>query len=149
MQLFRPNKKMFLRSSLICIKCPSSVFFLTIKVGSFILFLCQNQNINIFVLKLNKKGASLVFDEIKKIIKMALSVFWGNRIFLKKPACLICFSKKWPGKHLFIFNLIKDYIIEPRHEISNNVVCTTSKASDQPGHTRSLIRAFASHLNIL
>ena len=38
---------------------------------------------------------------------------------------------------------------EPRHEISNNVVCATSKASDQPAHMRSLIRAFASHLNIL
>ena len=33
---------------------------------------------------------------------------------------------------------------EPRHEISNNVVCATRKASDQPAHTRSLIRAFAS-----
>ena len=29
----------------------------------------------------------------------------------------------------------------PRHEISNNVVCATSKGSDQPAHTRSLIRA--------
>ena len=38
---------------------------------------------------------------------------------------------------------------EPRHEISNNVVCATSKASNQPAHTRSLIRAFASRLNIL
>ena len=38
---------------------------------------------------------------------------------------------------------------EPQHEISNNVVCATSKASDQPAHTRSLIRAFASRLNIL
>ena len=38
---------------------------------------------------------------------------------------------------------------EPRHEISNNVVCATSRASDQPVHTHSLIRAFASHLNIL
>ena len=38
---------------------------------------------------------------------------------------------------------------EPRHEISNNVVCATSKVSDQPAHTRSLIRAFASRLNIL
>ena len=28
------------------------------------------------------------------------------------------------------------------------MVCATSKASDQPAHTRSLIRAFASHLNI-
>ena len=38
---------------------------------------------------------------------------------------------------------------EPVHEISNNVVCATSKASDQPAHTRSLIRAFASRLSIL
>ena len=40
-------------------------------------------------------------------------------------------------------------IIEPVHEISNNVVCATSKASDQPAHTRSLIRAFACRLSIL
>ena len=40
-------------------------------------------------------------------------------------------------------------IIEPVHEISNNVVCATSKASDQPAHTRSLIRAFASRLSSL
>ena len=30
---------------------------------------------------------------------------------------------------------------EPLHEISNNVVCATSKDSDQLAHTRSLIRA--------
>ena len=40
-------------------------------------------------------------------------------------------------------------IIEPVYEISNNVVCATSKASDQPACTRSLIRVFASRLNIL
>ena len=39
-------------------------------------------------------------------------------------------------------------LIEPRHEIPNNVVCATSKGSDQPAHMRSLIRAFASRLNI-
>ena len=38
---------------------------------------------------------------------------------------------------------------EPVHDISNNVVCATSKASDQPAHKRSLIRAFASRLSIL
>ena len=38
---------------------------------------------------------------------------------------------------------------EPRHETCNNVVCATSKASDQPAHTRRLIRAFASRLSIL
>ena len=41
---------------------------------------------------------------------------------------------------IFNFNII----IEPRHEISNNVVCATSKGSDQPAHMRSLIRPFAS-----
>ena len=35
---------------------------------------------------------------------------------------------------------------EPRHGISNNVVCATSKASDQPAHTCSLIRVFALEL---
>ena len=46
---------------------------------------------------------------------------------------------------------IRQYLIlifEPQHEISNNVVCATSKGSDQPVHTRSLMGAFASHLNI-
>ena len=38
---------------------------------------------------------------------------------------------------------------EPRHEISNNVVCATSKGSDQPAHARSLISAIASRLKIL
>ena len=38
---------------------------------------------------------------------------------------------------------------EPGHEISRNVVCETSKGSDQPAHMCSLIRAFASPLNIL
>ena len=38
---------------------------------------------------------------------------------------------------------------EPRHEFSNNVVCASSKGSDQPVHTCSLIRAFASCLSIL
>ena len=45
--------------------------------------------------------------------------------------------------------LLNNTINEPVHEISNNVVCATSKASDQPAHTRSLIRAFASRLSIL
>ena len=38
--------------------------------------------------------------------------------------------------------------IELRHEISNNMVCGTRKVSHQAAHTHSLIRAFASHLNI-
>ena len=38
---------------------------------------------------------------------------------------------------------------EPWNEISNNMVCETSKGSDQPAHKSSLIRAFASPLNSL
>ena len=49
---------------------------------------------------------------------------------------------KRSGRHVFL-------IFESVHEISNNVVCATSKASDQPAHTRSLIRAFASRFSIL
>ena len=37
----------------------------------------------------------------------------------------------------------------PWHDISNSVVCAASKGSDQPAHMCSLIRAFASGLNIL
>ena len=44
---------------------------------------------------------------------------------------------------------ILTYLYEPWHEISNNVVCATSKGSDQPAHMRSLIRALASRLNII
>ena len=40
-------------------------------------------------------------------------------------------------------------VVDPRHEISNNVVCATSKASDKPAHMPILIRAFAHRLNIL
>ena len=59
-------KKLFLGPSLICFKCPSSVFFQTwIKEKWPHLFhLCQNQT-NILYLKWMKKGASLVFNEIK------------------------------------------------------------------------------------
>ena len=50
-----------------------------------------------------------------------------------------------PRAHILLIHLV----FEPVHEISNNMACATSKASDQPAHTRSLIRAFASRLGIL
>ena len=62
------------------------------------------------------------------------------------------------GQHLGVFKLKKGlhmlvwvYTCQnvwKQPEISNNVVCATSRASDQPVHTHSLIRAFASRLNI-
>ena len=38
---------------------------------------------------------------------------------------------------------------ESQHEISNNVVCTNSKRSDQPWYMHSLTKAFSSRLSIL
>ena len=38
---------------------------------------------------------------------------------------------------------------EQRYEIPNNVINVTTKGSDQPAHTRSLIKATACRLNIL
>ena len=43
---------------------------------------------------------------------------------------------------------VKVILYEPVHEISTNVVCAASKASDQPVHMPSLVRAFASRLSI-
>ena len=40
-------------------------------------------------------------------------------------------------------------VYELQHVITNNVVCATSKGSDQPVHMRSLIRIFAGRLNVL
>ena len=45
--------------------------------------------------------------------------------------------------------IFQNIIIEPRHEISNNVACATGKGSDQPAHTPSLIRAFGGRSNVL
>ena len=56
-------------------------------------------------------------------------------------------SETWAGTYLLCIIII--YIYEPVHEIFNNVIYVTSKASDLPGHMRSLIRAFACRLNIL
>ena len=46
-------------------------------------------------------------------------------------------------------NIENTKTIKPVHDISNNVVCATSNASDQPAHTYSMIRGFASRLSIL
>ena len=84
---------MFLRPPLICFECPSSVRFSDLdkkRVASFILIICQNQNqnINSFIDKMNKKagkkGASLVFDEIIK--KSGLICFGEFKI--KMITCL-------------------------------------------------------------
>ena len=58
---------------------------------------------------------------------------------------IIDMQLKIGGQAKFIFFLISQQkTYESQHGISNNVVCVTSKGSDQPAHMRSLIRAFAS-----
>ena len=44
---------------------------------------------------------------------------------------------------------LRTFTLKLKYMSCNNVVCVTSKGSDQHAHTRSLIRAFASRLNIL
>ena len=64
---------------------------------------------------------------------------WAKQYDFFKPHILLSlWANEWEAN-----------IIEPRHEISNNVVCVTSKASDQPAHTCNLIKAFACLSNIL
>ena len=61
-------------------------------------------------------------------------------------------SVKLQTEHLLEFLSLKGFINiinQPRHEISNNVVCAISKALYQSVPTCSLIRAFASRLNTL
>ena len=58
-------------------------------------------------------------------------------------------KKESTPSQIKIFFPVENVLIEPVHEISNNVVCATNKDSDQSAHMRSLIRAFACRLSIL
>ena len=81
-----------------------------------------------------------------------------------KPACsflqLKCTKRTLPDRNggaliaftaMLHFNRVLAFVclFEPRHEISNNLVYATNKGSDQPVYKLSLIRAFASGLNIV
>ena len=58
--------------------------------------------------------------------------------------------KFWTWLYCFdVVDVLLYILYEPQHEIFTNVVWATSKSSDQPALKRSLIRAFASRLNIL
>ena len=72
-----------------------------------------------------------------------------NVAFHQSLHCLLKRSSEKEIKFLGLIITCDPSIYELCHEISNNVVCVTSKPSDQPVRTRSLIRALASRLNIL
>ena len=71
-----------------------------------------------------------------------------NLTFQNKKTTYFCTKhddEKWPQFSKYQIDFDMSRLNEPRHEISNNVVCATSKGSDQPAR----IRAFASRWNIL
>ena len=84
---------------------------------------------------------SIIYIHIKETSSLSITY---NNMYSKHPSIRIT------NKHTQLTPSHKDQTTyEPWHEISNNVVCATKITSDQPAHRRSLIRAFASCLNIL
>ena len=59
---------------------------------------------------------------------------------------------KWTSLEICIYKKcgkVTDIVFLIEHEISDNVVCATSRDFDRPAHTRSLIRVFDGRLSIL
>ena len=85
---------------------------------------------------------TLAVDLGRKATKQTNKMLGSAELFITKVITV---------KKLHICSLLPQnvFTIEARHGISYNVVCATSKASDQPAYMHSLIRAFASHLNVL
>ena len=95
-------------------------------------------------------------QEIKSTLKVIRLFFKGERQYKQATDTLhlvhlltIRKAVIYFGVNVHAISQCVTFMNEPVHEISNNVVCAISKYSDQPAHTRSLIRAFASRLNIL
>ena len=76
---------------------------------------------------------------------MALAAVHSKAAILLLSVLLVCVGPLFCVNHLVkeekagCFTLLLCGYIEPRHEISNNVVCATSKASDQPAHTLTIL----------
>ena len=98
---------------------------------------CMRKNAFIKMSRFPALGTSL------NVHKLAKQIFKSVCTSLQSEQSL-CFLSE---ERLLIECPLKTY--EPPLDISNNVVCAISKASVQPAHMRSLIRAFASGLNIL
>ena len=128
---------------------PDRFFYptLTLKINSYIIATTVAENFRNKILSIGKMGLIMLAPNF--CLWLANPTKYYNVLALNP-----IFESLLPlvgMTTILIINLLvhKFSINEPRHEISNNVVCATSKASDQPAHTRSLIRAFASRLNII
>ena len=90
------------------------------------------------------------FDINRFEIQSNIGEMLGNGWSLRHMQCIRDKQVWHSAVDLYVVGLTcMKKLYEPQHEISNNVVCATSKASGQPAHMCSLIRAFASCLNIL
>ena len=67
------------------------------------------------------------FSYVRDACKYKDKVYQAD-IYRKNNTCTSCVFNG------FKYNKLATY--EPRHEIANNVVCATSKGSDQPAHSR-------------
>ena len=97
-----------------------------------------------------RKACALVLLNLLNYASLAFYLFFItsliNPIKHEHPCKILYVKRPITTKALEWSNNNK---FEPVNEISNNLVCATSKASEQPAHARSLIRAFASRLSIL
>ena len=87
--------------------------------------------------------AEVNWDTFDLFVTPFMSIEYFDYSLLKNMFCVL---KRTISFKCF---LVPRTLIETVHEISNNVACASSKASDQPAQTHSLIRAIASRLSIL
>ena len=91
---------------------------------------------------------------IRAILQQIITQCAGTQDIIEKlAACDPCGRKNGLKTVAFLLRLSiyhgLCWLMNVPDEISNNVVCATNKASDQPAQTCSLIGAFVSRLNIL
>ena len=90
---------------------------------------------------------------LAKSIGIFLTLIFATNGSIKMRKILFVSIRQVYADYIFanLLKCVRFSLFEQVHEISNNVVCAASKASDQPvpAHTCSLIRAFVSRLSIL
>ena len=90
---------------------------------------------------------AITLINIKNVFEITIFKSYRCLVNIRKYTIIQFLGKMLQIKLAIMMCTAKSY--ETMHENSNNVVCVTSKASNQPGHTRSLIRGFTSCLSIL
>ena len=111
--------------AIVCVSSLRSVFIPTSKKGLFGVRI--RISVSHFCFTFSSVSGSVTLKQTRKMSVFSQNVSRNRRY------------SSWSGRSINE---------QPRHEISKMVVCATSQGSDQPAHTRSLIRAFATRLNI-